>query len=503
MTTGFIPIIPTYVSQEGEQNADIVAIEASDTIQNAMLLHSTYYGASGLITAKPVSVAADRYKIQLPYDGGVVVGDQRLYWTNQPIIDLSSAASWDTQAVVDYTVAANRAGVNQYLYACQPVSGSTPDFVLSANSTIPDGYDEDSSRKISSWHGLCLDVGTIAGHTLTGYVAGDILIASVCDMAKLRPVSSCEGMVYLGNGWWADIYPKSGTGANTASVFGATISDSQTWLDVVDDLAAVGKVLPTDSLFQIMAALSNEGTNIYGGADPDKTGLMAPQVFTGSGLNDITINRSGFNHASGAQEYEIEIETTGATDTIKWRKRSFAGGTGSWSGYTTGVALTGAAQALADGITIAAAAITGHTMGNKTNFCVMNAGFNTAGRRMISKFGLEMCCGAIWQWLDTQSFRVDAIQSHTHTVTVSGDPETPTTSGPTPADISPTWSYYALPGGKGQLYKQGPYGDVRLLAGGSWNNGSYCGSRSRYASNSRWNASSNLGARGCARSRTY
>jgi len=107
-----------------------------------------------------------------------------------------------------------------------------------------------------------------------------------------------------------------------------------------------------------------------------------------------------------------------------------------------------------------------------------------------------MCCGALWQWLDTQSFRVDGIQAHTHAETGT------TTSGPTPADISPTWSYYALPGGKGQLYKQGTYGDVKLRAGGAWSNGSYCGSRSRSANYDRWDAVSSLGARGCARSRT-
>ena len=60
------------------------------------------------------------------------------------------------------------------------------------------------------------------------------------------------------------------------------------------------------------------------------------------------------------------------------------------------------------------------------------------------------------------------------------------------------WAYYNLPGTVGSLYRQGIYGDVKLLAGGGWNNGSSCGSRYRYAGCSRWSASakSSIGGRG-------
>jgi hypothetical protein len=98
---------------------------------------------------------------------------------------------------------------------------------------------------------------------------------------------------------------------------------------------------------------------------------------------------------------------------------------------------------------------------------------DTAGRRMISNGGDEDCCGALWQWLLDQSFRYD------------GD----------------TWSYKDQTGGKGQLYTQGTYGDVKLLAGGGWDYASNCGSRGRYASSARWDAAANIGARGCARPR--
>ena len=60
---------------------------------------------------------------------------------------------------------------------------------------------------------------------------------------------------------------------------------------------------------------------------------------------------------------------------------------------------------------------------------------------------------------------------------------------------SPGWYWYALPGSSGQLYKQGLYGDVKLLAGGSWTYGTYCGSRARYAAFYRWSAYSTIGCR--------
>jgi hypothetical protein len=98
---------------------------------------------------------------------------------------------------------------------------------------------------------------------------------------------------------------------------------------------------------------------------------------------------------------------------------------------------------------------------------------DTAGRRMISNIGCEDCCGVLWQWLLDQSYRMDG------------------------ADLaaSQAWAWYNLPGAKGSLYKQGTYGDIKLRAGGHWDDGTHCGSRSRNANNYRWNTSATIGAR--------
>ncbi len=114
---------------------------------------------------------------------------------------------------------------------------------------------------------------------------------------------------------------------------------------------------------------------------------------------------------------------------------------------------------------------------------------------MISRYFLEDCCGAMYQWLDEQSYSFDGAAAHTHAVT-----DAPGTTGAASADVAPAWGYYDLPGNFGQLYKQGTYGDAKVLAGGSWNASATCGSRYRILNSYRWSTYSNIGGRLVARS---
>jgi len=216
--------------------------------------------------------AADqRYTLQSPARLLVDVDDTVYLISAQTDYDLSVAATWDTTGGTDYTVAANRAGVDFYIYAIQQ-AGTTPLIEISSNSSAPDGYTTANSRKIGGFHCLCVAVGAIGGHTLTGFLAGDILPMSVWDYDH-RPVSTPEGMVYSeAMDVWVDIYLASGTGGSTVSVNGGTISDSRTWLDFNDDGAAVKKRLLWDMEFQSIAAGSNEETNNAASADPVTTG---------------------------------------------------------------------------------------------------------------------------------------------------------------------------------------------------------------------------------------
>ena len=177
--------------------------------------------------------------------------------------DLSTASDLDTGSVA--------AGTDYYVYACDN-SGSLV-FLISTASTFPSGYDANTSRNIGGFHTVCAAVGTIGGHTLTGLAANGILPQSVWDLKHRAKCGNNAGMVYsAAAGIWVDIYLTSGTGASSLSVNGGTISDARNWMDFVDDYGAVGKRMLRDPEFQLIAAGSNEETNIAGSADPVTTG---------------------------------------------------------------------------------------------------------------------------------------------------------------------------------------------------------------------------------------
>lgn len=225
-----------------------------------------FYARPSLPALASTSTDAGRRTLVVPAKTAAALASADFYTAIAVSLDLSVAASWDTTSGTDYTVADNRAGNDFYLYA------TTSGLKLSANATVPTGFDASTSRKIGGFHCLCLSVGTISGHSLTGFLAGDILPASIWDLA-FRPICSPEGMVYSGQAdLWVDIYLQSGTGAATASTYGATITNTRVWMDHVDDMAAIGKRLLWDAEFQIIAEGSNQKTNIVGSADPVTTG---------------------------------------------------------------------------------------------------------------------------------------------------------------------------------------------------------------------------------------
>ena len=119
---------------------------------------------------------------------------------------------------------------------------------------------------------------------------------------------------------------------------------------------------------------------------------------------------------------------------------------------------------------------------------------DTAGRRMISKYGLEDCCGVSYQFLDEQGWKFTGAAVHYHKiVTITGNAETATSDnatavdGTTAQDMAPVWAWYNLPLDKGQLYGQGGVVDCKMVAGGYASLGSHNGSRCRqYTDTARW-----------------
>lgn len=203
---------------------------------------------------------ADAITINGSYDIPIKIGDTWFMATSD--VELDTATDLDTGAIA--------AGTDYYLYAIN--NSSALDFILSANATYPDGYAANTSKKVGGFHTLCANVGTIAGHDLTDYLATNILPKSIWDLTH-RPISAPAGMVYdKAINRWIDIYLASGTGASTVSVNGGAISDTRDWMDFTRDGQLVFKQLLTDAQFQSAASGSNEETNIAGSADPGTTG---------------------------------------------------------------------------------------------------------------------------------------------------------------------------------------------------------------------------------------
>ena len=235
-----------------------------------------HYARDVLWAVKGSTIPTDRYTLLTPSELSVRIGSGGYRLAAPLEISLASYPSWDDGT---YVTAANRAGKDFYFYAVPGISGA-PKFILSANSTFPDGYTAETSRKIGGFHCLCAaGSGTMYDPTfpLADFMAGDILPASVWDL-KHRPVSSPEGMVYVaGIGKWADIYLSSVSGSALVSVNGGTIADGMStpafhWPKFCQWFGKIGKRLPTQQEFVAISLGSNQGTNISGTADPGTTG---------------------------------------------------------------------------------------------------------------------------------------------------------------------------------------------------------------------------------------
>ncbi len=206
----------------------------------------------------------------------VNVDDIGLSLAAQFALDLSLPATWDTTSGTDCTVAANRAGKDFYFYACL-VGGISLKVLVSANAIYPSGYTAATSRKLGGFHCLCTDVGVISGHPLSGYLAGDILPASVWDLKHRHPIAN-QGRVYdPGTNRWIMIYPPSYLGGKLVPVFGGTVitgatSPAMDWYDFCEALAAVGDRPALQYEFMSASSGSNQGTNISGSANPVTAG---------------------------------------------------------------------------------------------------------------------------------------------------------------------------------------------------------------------------------------
>jgi hypothetical protein len=285
---------------------------ALDEVGSAALLASApaYYErsrpwkAKDRTTNKTIIVSPDYLMVNIDRNGYVL--------TSAVEIDVTAAASWDDVTATDWTVAANRAGKDFYIYAVKPSSGVAPEFILSASSSFPDGYTADNSRKIGGFHCVCADIGTdvyaydnsrdvveilnnyfiahdvITGdadkHWLRGYIQGDPIPFSIWDLSHRPETDLQEGFTYdPGIQRWVGIYLPSWTGVKVESVFNATIANGSETGTVGDEtyffayrwqqqFGRIGQMPMSEVEFQSMSVGSPQGVNIASSADPGTTG---------------------------------------------------------------------------------------------------------------------------------------------------------------------------------------------------------------------------------------
>jgi hypothetical protein len=166
-------------------------------------------------------------------------------------------------------------GRDYYVYICD--NGTTGEvFLISLNSTFPVGYNANNSRKIGGFHyGQCRRVDSSLRPVNSDgapYGAGwecnvflGIVPRSVWTL-KHRPKCAPEGMVYLGNGTWVDIYQSSDNGkGGLQSIFNAiplTGSEGHNWFSFNECSFMSGKRLLTYAEFCRMAYGSPQGNNL-------------------------------------------------------------------------------------------------------------------------------------------------------------------------------------------------------------------------------------------------
>jgi hypothetical protein len=414
----------------------------------AIAAFPAHYERSRMWANKGSNSAANRRTLVSPDFMTVNINNVGYILSEAVELDLNVAGSWDTTSGTDYTVAANRAGKQFYVYACVPGSGYVPIILLSASLTYPVGYSTTTSRKIGSLHCEC---AAILNSALTGWVQDTVIALGETRKAVAVP----DGYMYRCVARAGDFK----THATTEPVWsgisvGATIVDDQiTWIKEQHRLEGylAGDILPRSVMDLRHRPGGWDGAFIPGMVWNGKTDFdsydgpkiwVAIYLASGTEASTASVNGGSISDSRNWMDFVDDFGSIGCRLPNDAEFQSLAAG----SNEETNI--TGSADPVTTG---------GHV--------------DTAARRMVSNIGCEDCCGVLYQWLVDQSYMQDSADA---------------------------WGWYDLPGGKGSLYNQdGAVGkaDVKLLAGGHWGNGVPCGSRGRDAYNSRWYAASHVGGR--------
>jgi len=185
----------------------------------------------------------------------------------------------------------------------------------------------------------------------------------------------------------------------------------------------------------------NSGVRVWDGSSWADLSYIGDLTFTSAGLNDLST--SGTYTGTSDLDYVVEIDGAGSPDTFKW---SDDGGS-TWD--ATGVAITGSAQTLNNGVEITFANTTGHAVGDRWEFTahaseIVEAEFHGTGPDDLTASGTFTHTGDIIYRVEidgtgeTDTFKVSDDDGVTW-----DDTGTPITPG-TAQDLTPNGNDYGV-----------------------------------------------------------
>lgn len=226
--------------------------------------------AGGFVIGEKTEHGPDRFLVAasattLTIKAGVRVAVGTTYFETDSAQTITPASCLDSGSSL-----AN--GKDYYVYVATN-DNSTVSVVCSLSASAPSGYT--SYRRIGGFHTLCVNVGSISGHTLTGFTAGSILPQSVWCLnhyPRCMPINNAAGMVYVQEtDSWVDIY---NMGTSGQSAYGATRANNLQHYQFAELARQQGKDLIGDQEFFVASQGSNQQTAVNGAAQPspDTTG---------------------------------------------------------------------------------------------------------------------------------------------------------------------------------------------------------------------------------------
>ena len=253
-----------YTKDEASQIYKKLDLQADLDFKAFIARMPAYYNRPNLPTSNHTTIT-------IPANTQVNIDNAGYVSTDDKTLDISTLGD-----------ASSRAGKDFYIYAVTTSAGEL-DFVLSANSTVPDTYNADNSRKIGGFHCLCLATGDLGeSHPLSNYATGDVLPRSIWDLNHRPDCKYPEGKVYNpGAKIWSSIYLLTWEGTGTSqilkSTFGGVTADGTSeekfdWYKFAYVLAKQGERMPTQREFINLSLGSNQNTVIQGASDPNTTG---------------------------------------------------------------------------------------------------------------------------------------------------------------------------------------------------------------------------------------